>query len=704
MTATAYETIRQVDRNFYADGGDTERRILNRMQENYNQFISQTQAFWNEARIDQRFLAGDQSLWNEIYSNIPANRRRQFNFNRIRRIVNMIGGYQREHRKATTVMPIEGADEETADQFTDIISWAYQRDNVYHTISDAFEGGALTTGFSLLNLWLDHTLDPSSGDLKVSHMAYNSYILDSFFRKQDLSDCAFIWTRKWVTPQEGAFLLPERAEDILKMKPPRYGSKDQKFYFMPENYNFTLRELLPYDEYWYQDVRSQKLLIDTQTGETMEWTSDDKERLDMFLASYPAVKVKTITRPTVKLAITINSKLMYDGPNPLKIDSYPFVPVVGYWDPDNIYMMWRLQGVVRGLRDAQFLFNRRKAIELDILESQINSGMKVMEGSLVDNNDVLKNGQGQPIFIKQTAPLGMESVQQIPPPMIPPTTIQLSEILARELQEISGVNEELLGSATDDKAGILSMLRQGAGLITLQKLFDQLDLSQKLLGEISMKVIQANWTYGKVKRILGKEPTQQFMDKAFQKYDSNVAEGLLTDSQRKLNFIGYAQLQQMGLPITPTLLIDQAPIHGKKELKDAIMAQQQAEQQVQEQQTQLQLQALQVDNQTKASFSDAQLALAQERFAKVQEERMAAKQQLEKADHEKMSATLELVKALKELEGLDLTNLVSKINILKSLSAEGKSDEKEMQGSQPPEERRQDLEAIIGQGQGRERL
>lgn len=675
MAATAYESTRQIDNNFYVSGGDTEHFILKRMEETYNQYISQTQSFWNEARIDQRFLAGDQSLWNEIYSNISSNRRRQFNFNRIRRIVNMVSGHQRKHRKATVIQPIEGSDEETANQFSEVISWVYQRDNIYNTISEGFESGALTTGFSLLNVWLDRTLDPASGDLKCSHMAYNSYMLDNFFRKQDLSDCSYVWTRKWVSNQEAAFLLPDREDEVMQMRPSRYGSKDQKFYFMPENYNFTTRNLLPYDEFWYQDTRKQKLLIDTQTGETMEWTSDDKEKLQMFLATYPSVKIKTVIRPTVKLAITINNRVMYDGPNPLNIDDYPFVPVIGYWDADNIYAMWRFQGIVRGLRDAQFLYNRRKAIELDILESQINSGMKVMEGSLVDNNDVLKAGQGQPVFIKSSAPMGMDSVQQFMPPQLPPTTIQLSEILSKEILEISGGNEELLGSAEDDKAGILSMLRQGAGLVTLERLFDQLDLSQKILGNISMKIIQANWTYGKIKRILGKEPTEQFMNKAFQKYDCNVSEGLLTDTQLKTEFLHYVNLQQMGLPIPPDILIDKAPIQGKKELKEAIAKTQQAQQELEQKSAQLQLETMQTENQTKISFAKAQDALSAERYAKVQEERMAAQQQMYKAEEEKTNATLNIVKAIKELDGMDLEQLMQKVEILKALSGEDEDEE-----------------------------
>jgi len=667
MAATAYESSRQNTNNPYVDGGDKETAILQRMSESYNQYISQTQDFWNEARIDQRFLSGDQSLWNEIYSDISSNRRRQFSFNKIRRIVNMIGGHQRKHRKATTIQPIEGADEETANQFTDVISWAYQRDNVYNTISDAFEHGALTTGLSLLGVWLDHTLDPASGDLKVQHFAYNSYMMDTFFRKQDLSDCGFIWTRRWLTKEQASLLLPERAKDIMDMAPVKSGNKDSKFTFMPENYNMATRNMLPYDEYWYQDTRKQKLLIDTKTGEVMEWSSDDKERLDLFLATYPEVKVKTVTRPTVKLAITVNSKVMYDGKNPLGIDRYPFVPIVGYWDPDNIYFSWRLQGVVRGLRDAQFLYNRRKVIELDILESQINSGMKAMEGSLVDDNDVLKSGQGQPIFIKANAPLGMDSVQQIPPPAIPPTTMQLSEALGNEIQEISGVNEELLGSADDDKAGVLSMLRQGAGLVTLQRLFDQLDLSQKILGEITVDVIQQNWTFGKIKRILGEEPTDQFSNKAFQKYDSSVAEGLLTSSQQQLEFIQYSNLMQMGLPIPPDLLIEKAPIQGKKELKEAVMAQTQAQQKSQERVQELENQLAQ------ANIIEKQ-GLGVERYSRVGENEALKTSREAQAVKDLNLATLHEVQAAKELTGLDLDNLEKFVNIIRVMKGQEQED------------------------------
>jgi hypothetical protein len=90
---------------------------------------------------------------------------------------------------------------------------------------------------------------------------------------------------------------------------------------------------------------------------------------------------------------------------------------------------------------------------------------------------------------------------------------------------------------------------------------------------------------------------------------------------------------------------------------------------------QLQLESMQTENQTKISFAKAQDALSAERYAKVQEERTLAQQQMYKADEEKTASILNLVKALGELKNLDLVNLQAKVDILKSLSGEDENAE-----------------------------
>ncbi len=634
---------------------EKDKSILSRMEAFYAESITINQSFWSEADTDTRFFAGDQTLWSDIYGNLPANRRKQFNFNRIMRVVNMISGHQRRARKSTIVTPVENADQMTADQFSKVLVWVANQEGVLETISDSFQG-ALVTGMNLLQVWVDYRSDPISGNIRVENCQYNSFLIDPYFRKADLSDCNSIWKRSFLTKRECISLLPNKEAEIMGLWGGSAGTgRDGKFQFMPESYNYGMQNLLTYDEYYYRDYRKQKMLVDTQTGETMEWKSEDEERLAEFLRVYPQVTIIESEVPTVRLAIVVQGRVMYDGPNPIGIDNYPFVPVFAYYNPQMPYFPWRIQGVVRGLRDAQYLYNRRKVIELDILESQINSGWIYKENALVNPKDVFLYGQGRGLALKDEAQ--MTDVQQIQPPQIPPSMIELSKILAQEVQEISGVNEELLGSATDEKAGILSMLRQGAGLTTLQSLFDQLDRSQKLLGKLMIDIIQTNFTPGKIQRILEAQPSDQFYNKAFGKYDAVVEEGLNTTTQKQMNFAQLLQLREAGVAIPDDVLLDAATIQDKTKLIEAVAKAAQQKQQLEQAQAQAAMQEQQARANLAYARAEADRGLGIERISRVHENEEFAVERRAQAHRDDREALLSTVKALKELEGIDISHL-----------------------------------------------
>ncbi len=647
---------------------DKEKSILSRMEAFYAESITINQSFWAEADTDTRFEVGDQTLWTDLYGNLPANRRRQFNFNRIRRVVNMISGHQRRNRKSTIVVPVENGDSETADQFTKIMLWINNQENVLETISESFHG-SLVTGMNFLQVWVDYRSDPVSGNIKVDNCSYNSFLVDPYFKKADLSDCNAIWKRSFLTKRECISLLPDKTDEIMGLIGNDSGTgRDGKFQFMPESYNYGYKNLLTYDEFYYRDYRTQRMLVDAETGETLEWRHENEEALDEFLAAYPQITVIEQEVPTVKLAIVVQGKVMYDGPNPLGIDQYPFVPVLAYYNPQMPYFPFRIQGVVRGLRDAQYLYNRRRIIELDILESQINSGWIYKENALVNPKDVFLSGQGRGLALKEDAM--MTDVQQIQPPQVPPSMIQLSELLAKEVQEISGVNEELLGSAVDDKAGILSMLRQGAGLTTLQVLFDQLDRSQRLLGKLIIDIIQANFTPGKVKKILEAEPTQQFYSKAFGKYDAVVEEGLNTGTQKQMQFAQMLQLREAGVPITTKDLLEASTLQGKKKIMENSEAQEQQQMQMQQMQMQSQMQEQQARVELSHARAIADQGLGLERVSRVEENKALAEERRAAADKDEEIALLNFVKALKEIESIDLAHLEKLVTLSQVMKAQ----------------------------------
>jgi len=644
--------------------------ILKRMEKFYSEVVTLNQSQWAEGDLDWRFYSGDQSVLQELYGNQAPLPKKNFSFNRIRKIVSLIEGYQRKNRKSTTVVPVEGSDQETADQFTKMMFHLNNKEGILDTISTSFKG-SLISGMDLLQVYVDYRTDPVSGDIKVDNNAYNSFLIDPFFRKPDLSDCNTIWKRSYVTKREAISLNPEKVDIIegLTANATSHGGNDLKFQFMPESYAYSQKDLLTYDEFYYRDFRKQRMLVDAQTGESIEWKSEDEDALAEFLALYPQITEVKQEIPTVRVAIVVQGKVVYDGPNPMGIDQYPFVPVFSYYSPEIAYYPLRVQGVVRNLRDAQYLYNRRKVIELDMLESQINSGYKYKENALVNPADIFLSGQGRGLALKEEA--SMADVEQIQPPQIPPSMFQLSEGLSREIMEISGVNEELLGSADDDKAGILSMLRQGAGLTTLQNLFDQLDFSQKLLGKLMIDIIQANYTPGKIKRILNEEPTQEFYNKNFSKYDCAVEEGANTSTQRQLQFAQLLHLRETGVQIPEDVLINASTVQNKKEIIEAMEARMQAQQQMQEQQAAIQMEEVRARTNLANARADADKGLAVERdtrsisnLALAEERRMESVKDLEQAKENvadaqaaRMRTVVDMVKVLKEMDNLDIDQI-----------------------------------------------
>lgn len=636
---------------------DRSHNVKQRMESFYADSISINQSFWAEADTDTRFHAGDQTLWNDLgYGNLPATRKKQFNFNRIRRIVNHISGTQRNERKSSIVVPIESSDTQTSDQLSKILMWTFQRENVLETISESFEG-ALVTGMNLLQVWVDYRSDPISGDIRIDNTSYNGFIIDPFFRKATLEDCRALWKRSYLTRLEIMSLLPDHRNDIIEI--PGGNTRDDKFQYMPETYGFAQKNLLTYDEFYYRTYRSQKLLVDTQTGETLEWKSDDNDRLRLFLQKYPMVTVIESEIPTVNVAILVQGKVMFDGPNPLGIDTYPFVPVFGYYQPQMPYYPWRIQGLVRGLRDSQYLYNRRKVIELDILESQINSGWIYREGALINPLDVYQqSGQGKGLALVSDDPRPIDDlVRQIQSPAIPQSTIQLSEILGREISELVGVSETQVGAEASDKSGFMMALRQKASLVGLQGLFDSLDRSQKLLSNICLAVIQANFTPGKVQRIIEDQPTPQFYNKAFGKYDCVVEAGLNTTTQRQMQFIQLLHLREVGVPIPTETLLEACTVQDKKKLLDTIKKQEEQQAQAQQAQLEAAIKEQEARTQLAQSRAVADQGLGLERLSRIQENKAMAVERQANAVREENVALLNLVKAIKELDTMDIEHI-----------------------------------------------
>lgn len=652
--------------------------IKNKYTNDYNNNISLWTVYWTQGNVATRLEAGDPTVMAQLWPTTTANSVTSFYFNRVRPICNMVSGYQRRNRKSTIVVPLENGDQLTADQLTKIMLQIYKKENIYEIISEAFHQGACITGMNLLHMYLDFSEDPVNGDIRVDNLPYNEYMIDPYFRQPDLSDAQFIIRRTFLTHAAAASIMPpEYYDKIMALQGnPNGMGRDGRFPYTPESYGYTQANRITYDEYYYRDYRKKVMLIDRLTGESMDVSYEDPEKVNQFLADpvNKQVMKEEKTIPTVRMSIILQDDVFYDGPNPLNIDVMPFVPVIGYYSKSMPYMYSRISGIVRSLQDPQVLLNRKIILNMDIQESLANTGWIFKENAVVDVKHLFLTGQGRIIPLKKEAQ--MTDIQQLTPPQIPPSYFDQINVMDKELYNCAGISEENLGKVVaDDASGFQTALRTAAGLTSLQPIFDRLDLSQNLLGNIIMKVIQSNYTPAKVKRLLeGQEPTPQFYSKLFGKYHCVVENGFNTETQKQLEFAQLLELKKIGVQITDEDLLQCATIQRKDELIKNMQAKQQQAMQMQSGQLQAQQQLQQSQAQLAQARAMADMGLYAERTSRVEENRALAIQKLHEANKDDEIANLNKVKAIKELETLDLANLQKLLALAEILKGGEKRD------------------------------
>jgi hypothetical protein len=631
------------------------------MDENYLSAQPLQLQWWQQAEMDTQMAVGEQNYMNSMY-NVNYRNQRQLQFPKIPRVINMVGGYQRKNRHVMLCDPVENSDAETADQLNAALFHATSQDNTYEKISQCFDGSN-TVGLNMLKCYMDYREDPENGSICTSRIPYNAFVMDPYWKDATLSDCDWVWERHYFSAKQIIALYPKLKKDLPSMQR-QQSIQDGRFMYMPENRQMYDNNLYAYDEYWTRDYKTTKKLLDIKTGEVVDMpTMLEGEKLDLFMRFNPNIKIIKAQKPTVKLHVLVNNNLVHEEEAPYGIDRYPYVPFLCYFTPEIQDYSYRYQGIVRNIRDSQVELNRRRNRMLDILDSQINSGIIVKEDALVDPEDAYLSGQGRALFLKDSATLA--DIHTISPPQIPPSMFELQKIMDDEIMNIAGINEELFGQSDDPTiSGFLTQLRMGAGLVSLQSIFDRLNQSQKLVGKIFIELIQANFGVGKMRRILNKDPTEQFKDQMFQKYDCVVEEGILTSTQRQMQFVQLLQLRQMGIPVPTNLLLEASTLQNKKELIEAISQEEQQQAKMAQAQQLLEVQQQSIINRNYEAQAQNNFAMAEERKARAVSNIGLAKERQAQSIQDRSTAALNNAKAMKELSEMDESRLMNLVNFV----------------------------------------
>lgn len=540
----------------------------------YAKFQPYEQARWNESNIDYMFWAGAQTFVNRYFNNPQANNNQQFYFNIIQPLVQLVTGYQRQHRKSLTFVPFEGADTDTTDQYTRMIMHVCNTQGLHETFSRACEASAIG-GLCLLMPYLDYTgCDPAQGEMKMKLWEFNSFIADPFAREYDYSDARFVWCQEYISKKEAEDRFPDKMDVIVGMSgtPQRFGN----FYFLPENHNMSRNDLLVLSYVWYKWKTKRKKLYSASRNQFFDFAQDN-ENLEEVLYSIPDLEVVEVDVPCWKVAVVLNDQLMFQGDDPTGGTKCPFIPVMWNYDPYLPYADLRVRSMVRPTRTCQYLFNHKIINNNDISEATINAGWKRKVGAVANEDNLKKSGQGYDIIVNEGYELS--DIEKIIPTGVPESDLALAEQMGELVNRVTGIQLENWSAQDDKQASTLTtMIKQAANLTVFQKYFDQWDQSWKLCGERMMEIILNNWNASKVGLMLGEEPTAYFYSKIFVNYQTTVQEGLLTPTQKN-----YQAQQMMEINasfgrevIPPSMIIKDMNIQGKAEILEFLQKQEEA--------------------------------------------------------------------------------------------------------------------------------
>jgi len=203
----------------------------------------------------------------------------------------------------------------------------------------------------------------------------------------------------------------------------------------------------------------------------------------------------------------------------------------------------------------------------------------------------------------------------------------------------------------------------------LQELFDNLDLSQSNAGRLHWALIQKNYTLGKIRKMIEEEPTNEFRDKSFQKYDSVVARAPLTDTSRQLAFRERYFLWKDGFPIPPDQVLVDLDIQDKDKLMESIQQQQEAQQQQEQKMAQLQMQNQAIVNESLQSKAQSDRSLANEREMRGRLEQYEIVTKQNESEHMKSLAVLDKVKAAKEVQSMHVDDFVKVFGLINEIQS-----------------------------------
>lgn len=533
--------------------------------------IKRGRAHWTkwrqEARIDYDFFAGVQ--WDETDSEkLQSEGRPAVVFNRIVRIINSVAGLEIQNRQAVKYYPRKidqpnqqppgTTDAGYADMMNQASSWVRDQNDAEDEESDSFNDN-LICGCAFTETRMDYEVDPE-GMIVKDRIDPLEVLVDPESSKKNFADAKWIAHIKDYYPKEVAQMFPGYVpaegggvfwnEDQDGMV---HDAQDAWMYKNDQSDHLTTPGKVAVIRYqYYKTEKYYKVL--TLDNKIVEIPASRYSKAKAIIDQQSQQVVGGFKKRIYKQCFMVGTQI-FDH-EPIKCNEFTIQGMTGLRDRNR--RQWF--GLVRLMRDPQRWANKWLSQIQYILNTSSKNALMVETGAVV-NRRGLEDDLAQPGAIIDLNPGGLQKIDEFKRADFPDGFDRLLNYAMQAINDVPGVNLELIGMADRDQPIGLESQRKQAGITVLATFFDSLRRYRKTDGRLLAYFIREYIANGRLIRILGQNGIQYvplIKDSVAFQYDIIVDDSPTSPNSKERTFLIMNQvapmLMQAGIPMPPEIL------------------------------------------------------------------------------------------------------------------------------------------------------
>lgn len=653
-----------------------EEKFVKKIKDNIKQSTDHLNNWRQEARKCYKFY-GNEQWTQEAISELEEKGKAPITFNRVTRNVNAVTGIEQKNRQAVAYYPREPGDTAVNELLTGAADWVRQSCDAEDEESQAFQD-AVICGLGWTETRLDYEQDPD-GMIVIDRIDPLEMGYDNHASKANLDDARWLYRVKRFTEDEFKEIWGEKAEEVVRERifedheEPHNATKAFEYENDHGDKQNDDRKYEVVQYQWYETEFFYRVI--SESGNIVELSEkkfnklERKGYLDIERIRY--VKQK---RRRYKQAFLIGNKVLEKSDLP--VNNFTFRAITGL--PNRGRNQWF--GVVSLMIDPQMWANKWMSQILYILQTNASGGT-IFESGTFRNQQRAIHEWAKPNSMIEVNKNMLDKIAPKPAAGGYPEGLEsLLQFAITGVQEVTGINAEMLGASDRNQPAYLEEQRKEAATGVLSPFFNSLRRYHKEQGRVLAEMITEYISDGRLARITTDEGAQYvplLKDELTFKYDVIVDEAASSPNVKERVFAVLSQmipqLIQLGIEVPPEVL-DYFPLPSnlvekwKQILRppeptpEEIQAQQQQEQQEQmlkEMMIQLQMQNLRAESEHKMSQAQLNTAKVNTERAKATSEEAKAYAEVTEANVDGKEEQIKQEQMLREQARKDVELLIN---------------------------------------------